>query len=69
VTRETTAAKAARYLAEGRLTVLAVDGDQVSAVCRGAGEIYRLDHEPGRGWHCSCPVRGDGWLICSRSRR
>jgi hypothetical protein len=59
LTRETVAAKAARYLAEARLTVTAVSGDHVSAWCRGSGEVYRLGHEPGRGWWCSCPVRTD----------
>lgn len=59
MTRETVADKARRYLAEGRLTVTAVDGDHVTAVCRGQGAIYQLGHESGRGWHCSCPVRSD----------
>ena len=57
--RETVEAKARRYLAEGRLTVTAVNGDMVAGVCRGSGAIYYLGHEPGRGWHCSCPVRSD----------
>ena len=58
MTRETVAAKAARYLAEARLTVLRVDGDSVEAECRGAGEVYRLGHDPARpgGWWCSCPA-------------
>jgi uncharacterized Zn finger protein len=51
--------KARRYLAEGRLTVLQVDGDLVRAVCRGTGAIYQLGHTPGRGWRCSCAARGD----------
>jgi uncharacterized Zn finger protein len=59
VTRETALAKAERYLAEGRLIVTEVNGDHVTAVCRGNGQVYRLDHTPGRGWHCSCPVRTD----------
>lgn len=59
MTRETTAGKAGRYLVEGRLIVIGVDGDQVTAACRGDGEVYRLGHAPGRGWHCSCPVRSD----------
>jgi uncharacterized Zn finger protein len=59
VTRETVAAKAARYLTEGRLTIEYVVGDTVRASCRGSGELYRLGHEPGRGWWCSCPVRTD----------
>ena len=59
MTRETTAAKATRYLVEGRLIVTEVSGDHVAAACRGDGEVYRLGHAPGRGWHCSCPVRTD----------
>jgi hypothetical protein len=59
VARETVQAKAARYLAEARLIVTAVDGDYVAAACRGDGEIYQLGHQPGRGWWCSCPVRSD----------
>lgn len=58
--RETTAAKAARYLTEARLTITAVSGDLVHAVCRGDGQVYNLGHQPGRGWHCDCPARGDG---------
>jgi hypothetical protein len=59
MTRETIADKARRYLCEGRIVVTAVDGDHVTAACRGNGEVYQLGHEPGRGWHCSCPVRTD----------
>lgn len=59
MTPETVAQKATRYLAEGRIVVTAVDGDLVRATCRGAGELYTLGHEPGQGWHCSCPVRTD----------
>jgi hypothetical protein len=59
VTRETIAAKAARYLIEGRLIITAVDGDFVTATCRGDGEVYALGHEPGRGWWCSCAARRD----------
>jgi len=69
MTRETVAAKAARYLAEGRLIITAVDGDHVAACCRGDGEVHRLGHDPGRGWWCSCPVRTDrcAHLIALRS--
>jgi len=59
MTRETVQAKASRYLAEGRLIVTAVDGDHVTAACRGNGEVYQLGHEPGRGWWCSCSARTD----------
>lgn len=59
-TRENVEAKARRYLGEGRLTVLRVDGDLVEAECRGAGEVHRLGHHPRSrdGWWCTCPARG-----------
>ena len=59
MTRETTAGKACRYLTEGRLIVIGVDGDRVTATCRGDGKVYQLGHAPGHGWHCTCPVRTD----------
>jgi hypothetical protein len=59
MTRETIAAKSARYLAEGRLIIIRVDGDLVSATCRGDGEVYKLGHHVRRGWWCECPARGD----------
>jgi hypothetical protein len=34
--RESVDAKARRYLAEGRLVVLQVDGDSIAAECRGS---------------------------------
>lgn len=61
MTRESPAAKAARYLAEGRLTVTHVTGDLVRATCKGDGEAYQLGHDGRRGgWHCSCPARTTG---------
>jgi hypothetical protein len=67
--RESIAAKAARYLTEARLTITAVDGDHVTATCRGDGEVYDLGHTPGQGWHCTCPVWTDrcSHLIALRS--
>lgn len=59
MTRETVATKAARYVCEGRLVVTSVIGDEVRAICRGDGQLYHCGHEPGRGWHCDCPARGD----------
>lgn len=59
MTRENAAEKARRYLAEGRLVVTAVDGDHLTATCRGGGAVYELDHRPGRGWSCTCPARTD----------
>ncbi|MGH3408121.1 MAG: hypothetical protein ACRDRJ_37320 [Streptosporangiaceae bacterium] len=59
MTRETVGAKAARYLAEDRLVVDLVNGDRVTAWCRGDGAVYRLGHDLGRGWYCDCPARAD----------
>jgi hypothetical protein len=54
MSRETVAAKAPRYLAEGRLVITSVMGDYVAATCRGNGEIYELGHDIRHGWWCSC---------------
>lgn len=52
------AAKAARYLAEGRLTVRWRDGELVEATCRGSeAEPYNVAHD-GDGWGCDCPAHG-----------
>lgn len=59
MTRETVTAKADRYLAEARLTILRVDGERVAAICHGGTRLYQLGHEPGQGWWCTCPARGD----------
>ena len=59
MTRESAAAKSARYLAEHRLVISEVSGDHVRATCRGSGEVHDLGHDPGRGWWCSCPARSD----------
>jgi hypothetical protein len=59
MSRETIAAKAVRYLTEGRLVVSFVSGDHVAAVCRGDGELYRLGHHIRRGWWCDCAARRD----------
>jgi hypothetical protein len=59
MTRESIESKGRRYLLEGRLVVTRVDGDHVSACCRGDGEVYQCGHEPDRGWWCSCPARTD----------
>lgn len=47
-------AKAARYLAEGRVRVLRVSGDSAAAEVRG-GELYRLEFVRG-SWACDCPA-------------
>jgi uncharacterized Zn finger protein len=57
MTREALDAKARRYLGEGRLVVTHVLGDDVTATCRGQGEIYQLGHDLKRGWWCTCAAR------------
>jgi uncharacterized Zn finger protein len=73
MSRESIQAKARRYLAEGRVVVTGVLGDQVTAVCQGETGAYDLGHAQGRGWWCTCPVRTDNcshlaalWLITIR---
>jgi len=56
--RENAAAKAARYLAEGRLAIVEVGGAVVRAYCRGDGRVYRLGWWRG-SWGCSCPAVTD----------
>lgn len=58
--RENAEAKARRYLTEARLLITQLDGDTVTATCRGSGEIYQLGHDPETGWHCDCPAHSDG---------
>jgi len=55
--RENAAAKARRYLTEGRLIVRRVDGPHVLAFCRGDGVMHRIEvhHDDAT---CSCPARG-----------
>lgn len=57
MTREITVAKGRRYLAEGRLTVIRVDGDLADAVVQGDTGQHHVGHDPD-GWHCTCPARG-----------
>ncbi len=56
--RESAAVKARRYLTEGRVLLLSVTPDAVAAVVRGDGALHRVDHDPRRGWRCSCPATG-----------
>lgn len=56
-TSEAVRAKAEDYLAEGRLTVTAVDLDRIAATCAGAAEQpYTLSWSVWRGWTCTCPA-------------
>jgi hypothetical protein len=54
--RETSASKAMRYVATGRLTILSLHGGRCWAECRGDGQVYELGFAHGR-WHCTCPAR------------
>jgi hypothetical protein len=47
---ENAAAKSRRLLAEGRVTVLRVDGNIVEATMRGdSAAVYHVGHDPVRG--------------------
>ena len=59
--RERAAAKAGRYLTEGRLILTAVTANTVSALARGDGRIYEISGH-GNVWSCTCPARS---LNCS----
>ena len=63
MTRETAAAKARRYLTEGRLTVLEVGPSIVRAVCRGDGQVWRCGWWRGQ-WGCQCPAGGQFRAAC-----
>ena len=54
--RETAAAKSARYVLEGRLLIVEVDGDRIGALCRGDGALYNVGYEAGE-WRCDCLAR------------
>jgi len=58
--KEIVAAKAHRYLAEGRLIVRALDAaaGTVSASVRGSGAVYTVSYSRSSGWTCTCPARG-----------
>lgn len=55
MSRETVAAKAVRYLAEGRVVLVHVSKRHgVHADVRGDGRIYRTAWQAG-DWSCTCP--------------
>jgi hypothetical protein len=56
--RESIEAKAARYLAEGRVCIRALDeyGGTVLADVRGVGSVYTTTRGE-EGWHCNCRAR------------
>jgi uncharacterized Zn finger protein len=51
--------KAARYLAEGRVTVTLCTPRRIEAVVRGSTGVYRLSWLAGERWPtCDCPAYG-----------
>lgn len=56
--RENAAAKARRYLGEGRLVLTRVDPLRVIGACRGDGAIHTVTYTQ-RTWACTCPARTD----------
>jgi hypothetical protein len=56
--RENAEAKARRYLAEGRVRVIACDeaAGTIVAEVRGNGAIYAAGHGP-KGWACECDAK------------
>lgn len=73
MTRESADVKARRYLAEGRLTVVAVNPFERAAVvatCRGdSGELYDLGYDASRGeWRCTCEAARTFRRTCSHLR-
>lgn len=72
--RETTQAKAMRYLTSARITITHVDEHHVTAQARGSDEIYEIRGSPS-GWDCSCLAQRTCahlravWLVTLRPRR
>jgi uncharacterized Zn finger protein len=56
--RENAAAKARRYLCEGRVVLSRVDPLRVVAACRGDGTVYQIAYAQ-HVWSCTCPARTD----------
>ena len=62
--RETAAAKARRYLSEGRVILTRVGPDRVDAFVRGDAAVHASGYRNGE-WRCTCPARTDA---CSHLR-
>jgi hypothetical protein len=56
--RENAAAKARRYLGEGRVRIIACDEEAgtILAEVRGSGAVYGAGHGAG-GWACDCEAK------------
>lgn len=61
--RENAAARARRYLTEGRLTLVEVRPGYARAVVRGDGAVHEVV-EDSTGRTCTCPARGE---LCSHA--
>ena len=57
MTRESAAAKARRYLTEGRVCVVEVRPGYARAIVRGSGAMHEVIEDPS-GRSCTCPTRG-----------
>jgi uncharacterized Zn finger protein len=57
VPRENAAAKARRYLAEGRVVVTDASAAKVRATVRGDGALDPVEYLAG-AWSCPCAARG-----------
>jgi hypothetical protein len=55
--KETVAAKAHRYLTEGRVIVTLATPGCVNATVRGDADVHQVTYQRG-GWNCTCPARG-----------
>ena len=54
--RENAAAKARRYLVEGRCIVTRVEPGRAAAIVRGDGQLHHVTVR-GQTWTCTCPAR------------
>lgn len=61
--RETTKAKAGRYLLGSRLRIIEMRDGRIRAVVTGDTGTWRLGYDPRvrAGWYCLCPAR----VLCS----
>lgn len=56
--RENAAAKARRYLTEGRVILTEVSPGRIGARVRGDGSVYDIRFQDGH-WSCDCPALTD----------
>lgn len=47
------------YLANGGLTIEAIDESTIRATCRGRRGLYDLGYDADRGWWCSCNIEDE----------